>query len=240
MMLRESRTLLLVDGSTSVLLHTGMVLNRLGYAVATARSAEDALLMMESTPPSIVLTDISLPAMNGIAFIGRIKNVDRLKTIPIVVLTTDDDPGMRDACVRMGCAGYLIRPIEPDALYRALQAASESMPRGHIRLSTSLKVVVGDGSATGGAIRIEQATAISEGGIYVKTRYPQPRNALIPLRIFISDREILVKAVVLYSYRSGEGPFPDPGMGMKFAGIADADRELIREFIREQIAGDRS
>ena len=238
MTVREARTIiLLVDGSTSAILHEGMVLKRLGYTVNTARNAEDALFMMGNTPISIVLTDISLPAMNGVAFIEQIKNSDRLKATPVVVLTSNDDPGMRDVCMRMGCAGFLIRPIEPDALYRALQAVSESNPRGHIRLSTSIKVIVGDGTEMGGAARTEQATAISEGGLFVKTHYPQPRHALTPLRIFISDREIRARAVVLYTYNSGSGPLQDPGMGMKFVEIADADRELIRAFIREQVAG---
>lgn len=237
MMVRESRTILLVDGSTSVILHEGMVLKRLGYAVKTARNAEDALFMMENTPISVVLTGINLPAMNGVAFIKQIKNSDRLKAIPVVVLASNDDAGMHDVCMRMGCAGFLRRPIEPDALYQALQAASESMPRGHIRLNTSIKVIVGDGTEMGGAARIEQATALSEGGLFVKTRYPQPRNALTPLLIFINNREIRARAVVLYSYNSAYGPFQDPGMGMKFVEIADADRGLIRDFIREQVAG---
>jgi two-component system chemotaxis response regulator CheY len=238
MMVRETRTILFVDDSMSVLLYVGTLLKRLGYTVTTARNAEDALHLMENAPPSVVLADIFLPAMNGVAFIKQLKNSDRLKSIPLVVLTSNEDPGMREVCMRMGCAGYLLLPMEPDELYRTLQAASESMPRGHIRLNTSIPVIVGDGTALGGSARSEQATAISEGGLYVKTRYPQPRNALTPVRIFINDREIRARTVVLYSYSNGEGPFADPGMGMKFIEIADADRELIRDFIREKVAGE--
>jgi hypothetical protein len=91
-------------------------------------------------------------------------------------------------------------------------------------------VIVGDGTVMGGTERTEQATAISVGGLYVKTRYPQPQNAVTPLRISLGDREVRAKAVVLYA--SAEG------MGMKFTEIANGDRDLIRQFIKEQITKD--
>ncbi len=235
---REIRTILLVDSSASILFYLSMLLRRLEYKVASARSAEDALRMMEDAVPSIILTEIALPQMSGIEFLKKIKGTARLKAIPVVILTSEKDPGMKAACTREGCAAYLSKPAEPDALYQTLQSVSESMPRAHIRLSTSLTVIVGDDSEIGGTKRTEYATAISEGGLYIRTLYPQPRNAVTPLVIFIHDRKIRAKAVVLYSYAKGQGLFEEPGMGMKFVEISDADRTLIREFIRERLTRD--
>ncbi len=235
---REIRTILLVDGSASILFYLGMLLKRLAYKVVTARSAEDALRMMEDSAPSLVLTELSLPQMSGVQFLKKIKDTARLKAIPVVILTSENDPEMKDACARMGSAAYLNKPVEPDVLYRTIQSVSESVPRANIRLSASLKVVVGDGSEIGGTKRTEYATAISEGGLYIRTLYPQPRNAVTPLRILINDREIRAKAVVLYSYALGEGPFEEPGMGMKFVEISDADRAFIRAFIKDQLTRD--
>jgi hypothetical protein len=59
-----------------------------------------------------------------------------------------------------------------------------------------------------------------------------------PLRIIINDREITAKALVLYISDRGEGPSVEPGMGMKFVHISDADRALLRRFIREQLTHD--
>jgi len=235
---REIRTILLVDSSASILFYLSMLLKRLEYKVASARSAEDALRMMEDSVPSLILTEIDLPRMSGVEFLKKIKGTARFKAIPVVILTSEKDPGMKAACTREGCAAYLSKPAEPDALYRTLQSVSESMPRTHIRLSASLTVIVGDDSAIGGTKRTEYATAISEGGLYIRTLYPQPRNAVTPLVIFINDRKIRAKAVVLYSFAKGQGPFEEPGMGMKFVEISDADRALIRDFIREQLTRD--
>ncbi len=235
---REIRTILLVDSSASILFYLSMLLKRLENKVASARSAEDALRMMEDSIPSIILTELSLPQMSGVEFLKKIKSTARFKAIPVVILTAEQDPGMKAACMREGCDAYLSKPAEPDALYRTLQSVSESMPRAHIRLSTSLTVIVGDDSAIGGTKRTEYASAISEGGLYIKTLSPQPRNAATPLVIFLNDRKIRVKAVVLYSYTQGQGPFGEPGMGMRFVEISDADRALIRNFIKERLTRD--
>ncbi len=232
---RETRTILLVDSSASILFYLSMLLKRLEYKVASARSAEDALRMMEDAVPSIILTEIALPRMSGLEFLKKIKGTVRFKAIPVVILTAEKDPGIKAACTREGCAAYLSKPAEPDALYQTLQSVSESMPRAHIRLTTSLTVIVGDDSDIGGTKRTEYATAISEGGLYIRTLYPQPRNAVTPLVIFINDRKIKAKAVVLYSYTKGQGSFEEPGMGMKFVEISDADRALIRDFIKERL-----
>jgi hypothetical protein len=105
-------------------------------------------------------------------------------------------------------------------------------------VNTSLKVIVGDGSVAGGAERTEYAAAISEGGLYIRTRYPQPRNALTPVRIFLESGELRAKVVVLYSYTSNEGPYQEPGMGIKFVEIEERDRAAIRTFIKEQLTKD--
>jgi CheY-like chemotaxis protein len=235
---RELRTILLVDGSASILFYLAMLLKRLEYKVTTARSAEEALRMMDVLLPSLILTELILPRLSGMQFLKKLKDAPKFKAIPVVILTTENDPGMKDICTRMGSAAFVVKPAEPEMLYRTLQSVTESMPRANIRLSTSLKVIIGDNSAIGGAMRTEHATAISEGGLYIRTLYPQPRNALTPLRITLNDREIRAKAVVLYSYVPGEGPFEEPGMGMKFVEISDSDRTCIRTFIKEQLTGD--
>lgn len=235
---REVRTILVVDCSTSMLFFLGLLLKRFEYRVVTARSGEDALRLMDESLPSVILTDVALPTMSGVALLRQIKERRDCAALPVIMLTTEDDPGIKDTCLKLGCSAYLLKPVEPDLLYRTIQAASESVPRANIRLRTSLKVIVGDGSVLGGAARTEFATALSEGGIFISTPYPQPRNAVTPLRFTINDREVTVKALVLYISDHGEGPFIEPGMGMKFIEISDADRAQVRHFIRGQLTHD--
>ena len=235
---REVRTILVVDSSSSILYFLGLLLKRLDYRIVTARSGEDALRLMDESRPSVVLTDVALPAMSGVALLKQIKGRPGCGELPVIMLTAEDNPGIKETCMQLGCAAYLLKPVEPDLLYRTIQAVSESVPRANIRLITSLKVTVGDGSMLGGAARTEYATAISEGGLFISTRYPQPRNAVTPLRIIINGREVIAKALVLYSNEPAEGLSGEPGMGMKFIEMSDADRAVLRRYIREQLTHD--
>lgn len=234
-MARETRTIILINSSAATQLYWGMLLKRLQYTVVSARSAEEALGSMESAPPSVVLTDVPLPGMDGVALLRAIKDSPLYRDIPVVMLSSIDDPAARDTCTRLGCSGWFSTDVEPDTLYPVLQSLSESIPRRHIRLITSLRVVVGDGTAMGGAVRTEYASAISEGGLFVCTRYPQPQNALTPVRVILNGSEITAKAVVVYSSAAGASPSQEPGMGLKFVEITDQDRSRIRRFIKEQL-----
>jgi uncharacterized protein (TIGR02266 family) len=230
---REIRTLLLVDNSATTLFYWGMLLKRLEYKVVSRRNAAEALKVLETDPPAAVMTEITLSGTDGVALLKEIKGDPRLKDIPVVMLTSVTDPAVKADCERLGCAAWFNKDVEPDTLYQKLQALIESTPRQHIRLSTSVKVIVGDGTAMGGSARTEYASAISEGGLYVRTQYPQPQNAVTPVRIMLDGGEVQAKAVVLYSYAKNEGPYKEPGMGLKFVEVSDQHRRLIRQFIKE-------
>ena len=216
----------------------GMLLKRLDYKVVSKRSAEEALKVLETDTPAIVLTEIALSGMDGVALLKTIKADRRYKDIPVVMFTTSGDTDLKTECARLGCAAWFGKDAEPDDLYQKLQSLIEATPRSHIRLSTSVKVVVGDGTSIGGKERTEYASAISEGGLYIRTQYPQPQNALTPVRILLETGEVRAKAVVLYSYAKDEGPYKEPGMGVKFTVISDDGRRLIRQFIKERLTKD--
>ncbi len=159
----------------------------------------------------------------------------RLKKIPVIIHTSESDPALKEICLSVGCAVYIRKPSDPDTLYRAIQAATETTPRQNIRVDISLNVEVGDGSAPGGAVRTEEVTTLSEGGLYIKTSTPEPVHTCIPLKIFIRNREVKATAAVQYSSVTIGGQHKVPGMGVKFISISAEDRAFIREFIKEQI-----
>ena len=233
---RGNRTLLVVDRSATHLFYMGTVLRRLEYTVRAAKSAEDALKSMAEALPALVIMDTVLRAMNGIDLLKRMKQDQQLKTVPVIIHSSDDGPGVKERCMAAGCAAYFKKPADIEMLYKAIQAALEFAPRQTIRIETSLRVEVGDGTAPGGAVRQEYATALSEGGLYIKSLTPEPVNMVIPLKLFINDRVIRAAAVVLYSSTKIGGQHKEPGMGMKFVTISTEDRAFVRDYIKEQIS----
>lgn len=60
----------------------------------------------------LLLLDIRMPGLDGVEILRRMKNDSRLKTVPIIMLTTTDDPREVANCYRLGCNSYLTKPVE--------------------------------------------------------------------------------------------------------------------------------
>lgn len=60
----------------------------------------------------LLLLDIRMPRMDGLEVLERVKNDPRLKSIPVVMLTTTDDPREINRCYELGCSSYLVKPVE--------------------------------------------------------------------------------------------------------------------------------
>ena len=60
----------------------------------------------------LLLLDISMPAMDGVEVLTRMKADPRLKKIPVIMLTTTDDPKEIARCYELGCNSYLVKPVE--------------------------------------------------------------------------------------------------------------------------------
>jgi hypothetical protein len=98
----------------------------------------------------------------------------------------------------------------------------------------------GPAPGTDGVMRTEEATSLSEGGLYITSSAPQPVKNVISLILFIGSKEIRAKAVVLYSSAKAGGPHKTPGMGVRFEAISAEDKALIAGFIKEQITKELS
>lgn len=67
---------------------------------------------MERGAEYLLLLDIRMPEIDGVELLRRIKNAPRLKSIPVIMLTTTDDPKEVETCYRLGCNSYLTKPVE--------------------------------------------------------------------------------------------------------------------------------
>jgi CheY-like chemotaxis protein len=235
---RKRLTALLVDGYIRDLYSTGSILQRLDYDVYIVNSAEDALEIINAGPPSLVITEVALPQMSGLELLIRIKQEPRLKGLPSIVHTASEDPKQEQYCRAAGCAAFLRKPVEPDALYAAIQQATETTPRQFIRIRTLLPVMVGGRPSSGGNGGTEYVSELSENGIFIHTLKPRPVNSIAPVTIILRSIPIRLRATVMRTFLLSRGLSREPGMGMKFLDITATDRELIRNFIMGQIMKD--
>jgi CheY-like chemotaxis protein len=76
---------------------------------------------MQPRTPYILILDIRMPAVDGVEVLRRVKEDDELKRIPVIMVTTTDDPREVDLCHRLGCSNYIAKPVDYDRFATAIQ-----------------------------------------------------------------------------------------------------------------------
>ncbi|MDQ3283535.1 MAG: response regulator, partial [Acidobacteriota bacterium] len=100
-------------------------LTRQGHTVVTANNGNDALAVMLETPFDLVLLDIMMPDMDGYEVLRRIKADDRLRHIPVVMISAVDELDSVVRCIAAGAEDYLGKPFNPTLLQARIGACLE-------------------------------------------------------------------------------------------------------------------
>ena len=101
--------ILIVDHSSVNLKLMRLLLTHEGFEVRTAERAEDAMQMLDSFRPALVLTDIQMPGMDGIELARRIKSDQRTSAIKIAALTSSASPLDCDRAMEAGCESCIMK-----------------------------------------------------------------------------------------------------------------------------------
>lgn len=70
---------------------------------------------------ALILLDLNLPGIDGYEVLKRLKSEERTRSIPIIVLTTTDNPKEIDRCYELGCNVYMTKPVEYDTFSEAIR-----------------------------------------------------------------------------------------------------------------------
>jgi CheY-like chemotaxis protein len=225
---RAKRYVLVLETNVDDRFMVSMLLQRFGCTICSAYSAEEALEFLSVAPPAAVISE---GGQIGVGLLGRIKKDGRFVDIPVIFLTSSPDHALEDRVRRGEIAAVLRKPVDAEAFYRAIQASVEKTPRKNIRIATYLPAKLTDDPVNGGGY----VTVLSEHGMFFRTLEPRTVRMHVPVSFSLPGSEIMAEATVLYTCEFDEGPFKEPGMGMKFSKISDDARALIRNFILEQI-----
>jgi CheY-like chemotaxis protein len=108
---RQSTILVVDDNHTNLKLVTD-VLGFEGYCILTATDAKQAQAVVRQSPPDLILMDIGLPDMDGLALTQIFKADQKTRHIIIVALTAFAMKGDEEKAIAAGCDGYIIKPID--------------------------------------------------------------------------------------------------------------------------------
>ena len=109
-------TVMVVDDSLTVRKITGRLLEREGYQVLTAKDGVEAIEQLHDAIPDVMLVDIEMPRMDGFDLTMHIRADDRLKDIPIIMVTSRMAEKHRAYAFEIGVDHYLGKPYQEDEL----------------------------------------------------------------------------------------------------------------------------
>ncbi|MBW4473371.1 MAG: response regulator transcription factor [Stenomitos rutilans HA7619-LM2] len=105
-------TILVADDDLGTRLSIGDYLKAIGYLVVSAENGQEALKRVEEYQPHLVITDITMPQMDGYELVSRIRQHPNLRLLPVVFLTARNDTQERIRGYQAGCDVYLSKPFE--------------------------------------------------------------------------------------------------------------------------------
>jgi len=99
------------------------MLDVLGIKAREAYGASPAIAILGKFTPSVILLDINMPGVDGTEILAYLQREPRLKAIPVIVITSDDQPETRQRVMMGGATAMLIKPAILDTLEAALKKA---------------------------------------------------------------------------------------------------------------------
>ncbi len=119
-----ARRVLVVDDEESTRLLLGRILEAVPDLETTlAESGEVALKLLAERPFDLILLDLMMPGIGGIEALTRIRNSKANKKTPVIVVSVLADTPTKNVCRSMGVVEYIVKPIERQALIKAVQGA---------------------------------------------------------------------------------------------------------------------
>jgi two-component system chemotaxis response regulator CheY len=115
---------LIVDDSPSMRSFIIRVMNLSGLEVSAhleAADGQEAIEVLNREWVDVILTDINMPRMNGEEFVRKLSESGLLKTVPVVVVSTDATDARREHLTALGARGYLTKPFLPEALREEIE-----------------------------------------------------------------------------------------------------------------------
>ena len=117
------KVLFVDDEALMHMLYKGHI-EKAGYQLLSASSAEEGLVIAKTERPAVVIMDVILTGMTGLAALRELKLDDATKTIPVIVITaaiSQQHHATRQEAIASGAASFLTKPIGPAQLVTEIQ-----------------------------------------------------------------------------------------------------------------------
>lgn len=121
--------ILTVDDSTTIRKIVRKALKDYNCELVEAQNGVEGLAAASKEKPDLIILDITMPMMNGIEMLERMKSEKELKGIPVIMLTAESGKEAVTKIVRMGIQDYMVKPFKGDELVQRAKKILRLVPR---------------------------------------------------------------------------------------------------------------
>ncbi|MGM0375116.1 MAG: response regulator transcription factor [Chloroflexota bacterium] len=111
-----SKTILIVDDEPEMVEFLDSFLSLKGYQTLTAPTGAGCLRIAREKKPDLILLDLTLPDMDGLSVLEKLREEGRSLDIPVVVVSGKDHPQIRHDSLQAGADSFLLKPYDPQVL----------------------------------------------------------------------------------------------------------------------------
>jgi two-component system, chemotaxis family, chemotaxis protein CheY len=86
----------------------------LDLSVVEAGNGAEALGLLDANPVDLILSDINMPVMDGLELVRRLQGIEKLRGVPVVMITTEGSESNVVQALSLGAKGYIRKPFTPD------------------------------------------------------------------------------------------------------------------------------
>ena len=192
-------TILVVDDEPNYLVVLSELLKDEGFEILTAQRGEDGLRIVEETDLDLVITDMRMPGMDGVALLRAIKSYN--PNLPVIMITAFGEVEKAVVAMKAGAYNYLVKPFNNEELLVNIRKAIEhySLLRENLRLRDEAKIRYGFASIVGKNARMQEIYRL------IEKVAPTPASVLITGESG-TGKELVARAIHVNSPRE-KGPF---------------------------------
>jgi len=127
--MKDHKRLLFIDDDPNLILLVKDYLEFRGYEVITSANGREALDLLETEVPDMIICDVIMPEMDGYTFVEEVRKTERTSWIPVLFLSAKGQSADRVKGLNKGADVYMIKPFEPEELVAQVESSLKQTVR---------------------------------------------------------------------------------------------------------------
>lgn len=198
----------------------------------TAESGSQALEMVRKEPPDLIVMDLKITAMDGIACCTILKSDPALSAIPVIMITEAERMGERERALRAGCDDFLTKPVDSALFLEKVQQYTANVSRQDVRAACRIPLLLLLDKHPVAATAVD----IGEGGIFIATEEPAHLDMPLKFAFYLPTAiptlfEAGGRVVWLNSREKRLKPELPEGFGVEFRGLDDREYAALKLYL---------